>query len=68
MTDTTDHDPQLDMLLQRAGITLPEGRYRGVLESYQDLMKMLPVLRQPRTAAAEPAGTYSLDTITRAKA
>ena len=60
-----DEEPELDLLLQRAGITLPPGRRRGVLATYRDLQAMLPVLRSQRTAAAEPAGTYVIDTITR---
>ena len=35
------------------------------LATYRDLQVMLPVLRGPRTAAAEPAGTYVIDTVTR---
>ncbi|MDT8276470.1 MAG: hypothetical protein E7K72_05525 [Roseomonas mucosa] len=65
---TTEADPELDMALSRAGITLPPGRYAGVLATHRDLQKMMPILRQPRTAAAEPAGVYVLDTITREQA
>ena len=60
-----ERDPELDLVLKRAGITLPEGRYAGVLFCYRDLQTLLPLLRNGRTAAAEPAGTYDLDTITR---
>ena len=60
-----EHGPELDLVLKRAGITLPPGRRRGVLATYRDLQVMLPVLRGPRTAAAEPAGTYVIDTIIR---
>ena len=31
----------------------------------QDLKKMAALMRQPRTAADEPAGTYVIQTITR---
>jgi len=62
---TEERDPELDMVLKRAGIIPPPGRYRGLLATYRDLQAMLPLLRGPRTAAAEPAGIYVLDTITR---
>lgn len=58
-------DLGLDLVLKRAGITLPPGRRRGVLATYRDLQAMLPILRGPRIAAAEPAGTYVIDTVTR---
>ncbi|MCQ4159363.1 hypothetical protein NON00_05430 [Roseomonas sp. GC11] len=60
-----DPAAELDMLLRRAGITLPPERMPGVLAGFLDLQVMLPLLRQPRSAAAEPAGTYDLSTITR---
>lgn len=60
-----DRDADLDLALRRAGIALPPGRYAGVLASYRDLQTMLPLLRNGRTAAAEPAGTYDLDSIMR---
>ncbi|PZW50919.1 hypothetical protein C8P66_101134 [Humitalea rosea] len=62
---TEERDAELDMVLKRAGLTLPPNRYAGILATYRDLQAMLPVLRGPRTAAAEPAGTYVLETITR---
>ncbi len=68
MPTAADRYPELDMLLERAGIALPPDRYAGVLAGFLDLQAMLPQLRQPRTAAAEPAGTYDLDTITRGDA
>lgn len=58
-------DPELDLILKRAGITPPPGRMGGLLVAYRELQTMLPVLRGPRGAAAEPAGTYVLDTVTR---
>ncbi|HWL79478.1 MAG TPA: hypothetical protein VNR89_00855 [Roseomonas sp.] len=60
-----ERDAELDLLLRRAGITIPPERYAGVLNGYRDLQAALPLLRSARTAAAEPAGTFVLDTVTR---
>lgn len=60
-----DDEAELMFLLKRAGHDLPEDRKAAVVVAYQDLKAMTKLLRQPRTAAAEPATIYSLDTITR---
>lgn len=60
-----ERDAALDLLLQRAGITIPAERYAGVLIGYRELQALLPRLRGTRSAAAEPAGTFVLDTVTR---
>jgi hypothetical protein len=51
--------------LRRAGVTLPPQHLPGTLIGSTELQAMLALLRGPRDAAAEPAVTYSLDTITR---
>lgn len=61
MTD----EQALDAALKRAGITPPPGRMAGLLATYTDLQTMLPLLRNGRTAAAEPAGTYVIETTAR---
>lgn len=60
-----DDERELEAALARAGVTPPPGRMRGLLAAYKDLRPMLPLLRGPRDAAAEPAGVYSFDSITR---
>lgn len=62
---TEDHQAALEAALKRAGITPPPGRMRGLLVTHRDLQAMLPMLRNGRSAAAEPAGIYALETITR---
>jgi hypothetical protein len=56
---------ELQQALQRAGLDLPPGRLPGLLATYTELRAMLPLLRRPRSAAAEPAGVYDLATVTR---
>lgn len=58
-------ESDLAFLLKHAGHDVPADRMPGLLAGYADLKGMLALLRQPRTAAAEPANVYSLDTITR---
>lgn len=62
---TDDQEALLETALKRAGITPPPGRMRGLLATHRDLQAMLPALRNGRGAAAEPAGIYALETITR---
>jgi hypothetical protein len=68
MTDLPDDDAlsrEFDMLAARAGLVIPEGRRPGLLAGFKDMRRMLVLLRQPRTAANEPASTFSIDTVTR---
>lgn len=60
MTETPDTElsNELDALLQRSGLTVPEDRYQAVLAGYIDLKRMVALLRQPRMPAAEPAAVY----------
>ncbi len=51
---------ELEVNLARAGVVVPEDRMEAVLAGYRDLKRMCALLRQPRTAAAEPSNTYSL--------
>ncbi|HWX46630.1 MAG TPA: hypothetical protein VNZ61_01070 [Roseomonas sp.] len=60
-----ERDAEFDMLLRRAGIIIPDERYAGVLSGYRELQALLPKLRGPRSAAAEPAGTFVIETVTR---
>ncbi len=56
---------ELAFLLNHAGHDVPADRMTAILAGYRDLKTMLALLRQPRTAANEPANVYSLETITR---
>ncbi len=61
MTEMSDAElaDELDALLRRSGLVVPEDRYQAVLVGYRDLKRMLALLRQPRTPAAEPAVIYA---------
>jgi hypothetical protein len=56
---------EFDVLAKRAGLTIPEDRKPAMLKGFADLKRMTALMRQPRTAADEPAGTYSIQTVTR---
>lgn len=58
-------EAELEFLLRHAGHRVPEDRMAGMIAGYRDLKVMLDLLRQPRTAANEPANVYRLETITR---
>ena len=63
--DDTTLAQQLDVLLRRAGLDVPEDRRAPLLAGFRDLRGMLAVLRQPRIAASEPAATFDIRTVTR---
>jgi hypothetical protein len=69
MSDTSSDEQALsaefDVLARRAGLTIPEERRSALLKGYRDLKRMTALMRQPRTAADEPAGTYDIRTVTR---
>lgn len=69
MPDTTPDDPALaaefDILAKRAGLAVPEARKAALLRNFKDLKRMTALMRQPRTAADEPAGAYSVLSVTR---
>jgi hypothetical protein len=56
---------EFDILAKRAGLDIPESRKPALLKGYKDLKRMTALMRQPRTAADEPAGTYIIQTVTR---
>jgi hypothetical protein len=51
---------ELDMLMARIGAEVPADRKAGVIAGYKDMKRLPALLRQPRSAAAEPSNTYSL--------
>jgi hypothetical protein len=69
MADLSPDDSALatefDVLAKRAGFPVLEGRKAALLLGYKDLKRMTALMRQPRTAAAEPAGAYSILSVTR---
>jgi hypothetical protein len=56
---------EFDVLAKRAGLDIPADRRLAVFAGFKDLRRMLALLRQPRTAADEPAGTFSILSVTR---
>ena len=63
MPDTTTDDAALtaefDALAGRAGLSIPDDRKAALLQGYKDLKRMTALMRQPRTAADEPAAATS---------
>lgn len=54
---------ELSVLLAKAGVVVPDDRMPAVVAGYQDLKRQCALLRQPRSASAEPSNTYSLVTL-----
>lgn len=69
MADISPDDQALaaefDVLAKRAGLPVIAMRKPALLQNYKDLKRMTALMRQPRTAADEPAGAYSIFSITR---
>ena len=65
VTDDQALTAEFDVLAKRAGLTIPEDRKPAMLAGFKDLKKMTALMRQPRTAANEPAGAYSILSVTR---
>jgi hypothetical protein len=56
---------EFDVFAKRAGLNIPAERRPIVFAGFKELRAMVALLRQPRTAANEPAGTYSILSVTR---
>jgi hypothetical protein len=56
---------EFDVLAARAGLDIPADRKSVVFAGFKDLRGMLELLRQPRTAASEPAATFDILSVTR---
>ena len=63
--DASALETEFDVLAKRAGLHIPGDRRAAVLAGFKDLRPMLALLRQPRTAADEPADTYAILSVTR---
>ncbi len=57
---------EFDALTHRAGLTIPQDRRDMVFAGFKDMRRSTALLRQPRTAANEPAGIFDIRTVTRA--
>jgi hypothetical protein len=56
---------EFDVLAARAGLVVPAGRRKALVASYEELLRMLELLRQPREASAEPAGIFDVRSVVR---
>ena len=56
---------EFEILANRAALSIPDARKPAMLAGFKDLKRMVALMRQPRTAANEPAGTYSILSVTR---
>jgi hypothetical protein len=64
-TDEKALETEFDSLAKRAGLDFPASRKLAMLKGLKDIRRMTALMRQPRTAADEPAGSYSILTVTR---
>ena len=64
-TDDAALIAEFDILAKRAGLVIPGDRKPAMLKAFKDLKRMTALMRQPRTAADEPAGAYDILTVTR---
>ena len=55
---TLEHE--VDVLLAKAGASVPADRKAGIVAGYADIKRMSALLRQPMTAADEPSNIFSL--------
>ena len=68
MTETPDDAAlalEFDAFAKRAGLDIPADRMPAVFAGFKDLRRMTALMRQPRTAAHEPASTFSILSVTR---
>ena len=56
-----------DMLLAKAGASVPADRKAGIIAGYRDIKRLAALLRQPRSAVAEPSNIFSLVPLARPK-
>ncbi len=54
MTTEDDLARELDMLLAKAGANVPSDLKAGLLDGSRGMRRMAAMVRQPRTAAADP--------------
>ena len=51
-------EAEFDALMRRASITVPDDRRAALLAGFAELRDQVALLRQPRTAAAEPSNVF----------
>ena len=56
---------EFDVLAARAGLVVPDDRRAGLFNEFKEIRRMAALVRQPRTAAHEPANIFSITTVTR---
>ncbi len=56
---------EFDVFAKRAGLDIPADRRELVFAGFKDMRAMLELLRQPRTAAHEPAGFFDIRSVNR---
>ncbi len=59
-SDASDRAAEFDMLMARAGLTLPPGLRDELIPAYAGLCEQVAMLRGPRTAADEPSNVFRL--------
>jgi hypothetical protein len=63
---STDRERTFDLLLQARGIVVPADRRAGALAVYEDLVRLVALLRQPLGLETEPANVFDLPAALRA--
>ena len=58
-----DLDAELDVYLRRAGLSVPPDRRPGLMVAFTELRGQLQLLRNGRSAAAEPSNVFRLHRI-----
>jgi hypothetical protein len=53
-------DAELDLLLARAGIVVPESLVDGVRAGHRELRRLAALLHEPRSVYDEPAAAYRI--------
>ena len=53
-------ETEFDALMARAGMVIPPDRRPALLHAFAELRGQAALLRQPRTAAAEPSNVFRL--------
>ncbi len=60
MNRPDDLATEFDMLMARAGLTVPLDQRTELLAGYAGLLEQVALLRGPRTAAVEPSNIFRL--------
>ena len=66
MPSQTDLTAEFDMLMRRAGLTVPDARRAAVLAGYADFSQQMALLRDRYAHTDEPANIFRLSPLERA--